>query len=136
MAGIRRIDWKGRSQVTNADKYMRNPLNIDVFGYLCSYERLTMMRKLAIAILFTFCLALTPPAHSQSTVTAATCAQGDVSKVINGPTHVAVDGDTIIIPPGSCTWTSEITVRSGIGISIIGSGTPNSSPSTFGAGTI
>jgi hypothetical protein len=136
MAGIRPIDWKGRSQVTNADKYMRNPLNIDLFGYLCSYERLTMMRKLAIAILFTFCLVLTPAAHSQGTVTAATCAQSDVSKVINGPTHVAVDGDTIIIPAGSCTWTSVISVRSGIGISIIGSGTPNASPNTFGAGTI
>jgi hypothetical protein len=122
--------------VTNVNKCMRNPLNIDPLRYLCSFERLTMMRKLAIAILFSFCLALTPPAHSQSTVTAVSCSQSDVNKVINGPTHVAVDGDTIIIPAGSCTWTTGVTVRAGIGISIIGSGTPNSSPSTFGAGTV
>lgn len=32
------------------------------------------------------------------TYTAASCAQSDVNAVINGPTHTAVNGDTIVIP--------------------------------------
>lgn len=119
--------------MTNVNKYMQNPLNIDLCGYLCSYKRLSMMRKLAIATLFTFCLALTPPAHSQGTFTAASCNRNDVNAVINGPTHTAMNGDTIRIPAGSCTWTSGIAVPHGIGITIVGSGTPNSSASTTGA---
>ncbi len=67
------------------------------------------------------------------TFTAATCNQSDVNAVINGGTHTAVDGDIIQIPAGSCTWTSGISVPSNIGITIIGSGTPNSTPSTIGA---
>ena len=66
-----------------------------------------------------------------NTYTAATCDQVNVNGLINntGGTqqHQAVDGDTIIIPAGSCTWTSSIIVPPNIGISIIGSGTPNAS---------
>jgi hypothetical protein len=70
----------------------------------------------------------------QGTFTAASCKQSDVNAVINGPTHTAVDGDTIIIPAGTCTWTSGITI-SGVGIDITGTGTPNTGGGTFGAGT-
>jgi hypothetical protein len=77
--------------------------------------------------------ALAVPAWAQGNYTAASCNYSDVNAVINGPTHKAVDGDTIQIPSGSCTWTSGITVASGVGITIIGSGTPNSSASTTGA---
>jgi hypothetical protein len=97
--------------------------------------RLSVMRKLSAVILFIFCLTLTPTARSQGTYTAASCSQSDVNKIINGPTHVAVNGDIINIPAGSCVWTAGITVPGGIGISIIGSGTPNTSPGTVGAGT-
>ena len=45
-----------------------------------------------------------------TTYTAASCNQSDVNAVINGPTHTAVAGDTIIIPNGSCTWTSPVAV--------------------------
>lgn len=71
---------------------------------------------------------------SAGTYTAATCSRADVNAVINGPTHTAVDGDTIIIPAGSCTWTSGIAVT-GVGITITGQGTPNTGASTVGAGT-
>lgn len=71
-------------------------------------------------------------AHA-GTYTAASCNQSDVNAVINGPTHTAVDGDTIKIPSGSCNWTTGITVPSNIGISIVGAGTPNSTASTTGA---
>src|SRR5271157_5909147 len=70
---------------------------------------------------------------AQGSYTAATCNRSDVNAVINGPTHTAVNGDIINIPPGSCTWTSGITVPSNIGITIIGDGTTNSSASTTGA---
>jgi hypothetical protein len=70
---------------------------------------------------------------AQSTYTAATCNRNDVSAVINGPTHTAVSGDIIVIPAGACTWTSRLSVTAGI--TITGSGTPNTGPSTFGAGT-
>src|SRR5271156_555340 len=76
-----------------------------------------------------FCTA----AWAQGTYTAASCNYADVNAVINGPTHTAVNGDTINIPAGSCTWTTGVTVPSNIGISIIGNGTPNSGGTTTGA---
>jgi hypothetical protein len=82
--------------------------------------------------LFVF-LAMILVAHGQtsgSTVTAASCKETDVNAVINGPTHIAADGDVIQIPSGSCTWTSKLTVPSGIGITLIGAGTPNGGAST------
>lgn len=68
------------------------------------------------------------------TYTATTCNYSDVNAVINGPRHTAVNGDVIIIPAGTCTWTSGIAF-SGVGITIEGQGTPNTGPSTVGAGT-
>lgn len=64
---------------------------------------------------------------------AATCNQSDVNAVINGPIHTAVDGDTITVPAGSCTWTAGITIPANIGITIQGSGTPTSAPGTMGS---
>lgn len=81
-------------------------------------------------------LFFVPFAKAQGTYTAASCNRSDVSAIINGPIHVAVNGDTILIPAGSCTWTGTITVPSNIGISIIGAGTPNSGPGTTGAGSV
>lgn len=72
--------------------------------------------------------------RAQGTYTAASCNQSDVNAVINGPTHTAVNGDIIIIPTGSCTWTSGVTVPSNIGIQIIGGGssaTPTNSSSNY-----
>jgi hypothetical protein len=95
-----------------------------------------MKRARSLPIL-SLLLLLTPfAAHAQSgaPIKAASCSQADVNAVINGPTHKAVNGDTIQIPPGSCTWTSGITI-SGVGIDITGTGTPNTGGSTVGAGT-
>jgi hypothetical protein len=80
-----------------------------------------------------FC-ALTAPLVAQGTYTAKSCNQSDVNAVINGPTHTAVAGDTINIPSGTCTWTSGLSIS--VGITLTGSGTPNTGPSTFGAGTL
>ncbi|MFZ0882728.1 MAG: hypothetical protein WAN14_04980 [Candidatus Acidiferrales bacterium] len=72
--------------------------------------------------------------HAQGTYHAETCNESDVNAVINGPTHTAVNGDTIVIPNGTCTWTSGITIN-GKGIDITGTGTPNTGGGTAGAGT-
>jgi hypothetical protein len=83
---------------------------------------------------FTLLAALScTPAQAQSTYTAASCNFSDVNAVINGPTHKAVSGDTITIPAGNCTWTNSLSIMAGI--TLTGSGTPNTGPSTFGAGT-
>ena len=66
--------------------------------------------------------------------TAASCNLSDVSAVIKGPLHTAVNGDTIIIPAGTCTWTSNLSIS--VAITLTGSGTANSGPSTFGVGTL
>lgn len=62
-----------------------------------------------------------PTAHAQSTVAAASCNLSDVNAVINGPSHTAVNGDTINIPAGSCQWTGTLTI-SGKGIALVGAG--------------
>lgn len=85
-------------------------------------------------VLFTFLLsALAAPLWAQGTYTAASCNQSDVNAVINGPTHTAVNGDTIIIPAGTCTWTSQLLGPSGVNFSLLGTGTPNSGSGTTGA---
>jgi Calx-beta domain/Right handed beta helix region len=69
----------------------------------------------------------TVPGGAGPTYTAATCNQTDVNAWINGPMHTAVNGDTIQIPAGSCSWNSAgIVVPGGIGITIRGVGTPTS----------
>jgi hypothetical protein len=92
------------------------------------------MKRTSFAFVFVFFfLAFAKTcALAQGTYTAASCNLSDVNAVINGPTHTAGNGDVIIIPAGSCTWTSGISV-SGKGITIKGTGTPNSTPSTTGA---
>src|ERR1700684_2487937 len=84
-------------------------------------------------ILFALLLSALAAPLGAGTYTAATCNRSDVNAVINGPTHTAVNGDKIIIPAGTCTWTSGLSISAGI--TLTGSGTPNTSPSTFGAGT-
>jgi hypothetical protein len=94
-----------------------------------------IMKRLAFAVFS--CVFFVAYANTylqaQGNYTANSCNYSDVNAVINGPTHVAVDGDTINIPQGTCTWASGIVVPSGIGIAIVGDGTPNSSSSTTGA---
>lgn len=74
-------------------------------------------KTLPIALLL---FTLSAAAAAQGSYTAGSCNYSDVNAVINGPTHVAVDGDTINIPAGTCTWSSQLVVK--VGISIIGAG--------------
>ena len=96
-------------------------------------KRIRMSRIVEIVFVTLLLSAVAAPIWAQGTYTAATCNQSDVNAVINGPTHRAVDGDMINIPSGSCTWSTGVTVPSGIGITIRGSGSPNSTSATTGA---
>jgi len=93
--------------------------------------RLRVLASGCVAI-FIFVLFGGSVCRAQGTYTAASCNQSDVNAVINGPTHTAINGDTIIIPAGTCTWTSSITIT--VAIDITGTGTPNSGGGTSGAG--
>jgi len=82
---------------------------------------------------FVFLLSLFFGTEAQAnTITAATCNQSDVNAVINGPTHTAVDGDTVIIPSGSCTWTASVNIT--VAITLQGQ-TTVSCPTDPGAGS-
>src|SRR2546430_3917 len=72
-----------------------------------------------------------PNPGGSTTHTAASCSYADVSDCINGSgantchspgggtgTHKAINGDTIKIPAGTCTYNSELTVS--VLISLLG----------------
>ena len=89
--------------------------------------------KLSVLALF-FCLfgGLIAKANTQ---TAASCNTSDVQAAINS----AAEGDTVIIPPGTCTWTSGVSI-SGKGIIVRGAGSGriiaySSTALTLGTGT-
>lgn len=55
----------------------------------------------------TSCLPLITSQSLASTITAASCARNDVDAAVKKSTN----GDTVLIPPGSCTWTSNLTIE-------------------------
>jgi hypothetical protein len=61
--------------------------------------------------------ALLGTAAQANTVTAASCNKSDVQSAINS----ASESDTVIIPAGTCSWTSGVTI-SGKGITVQGAG--------------
>ena len=52
---------------------------------------------------------MTQSVHA-STITAPTCNQADVQNVINW----AVDGDTVMVPAGSCSWTTKLVINKAV----------------------
>lgn len=76
-----------------------------------------MIRKINW-LLFAFLLNPLLGREAQAnTINAASCNTGNVQTAINS----AAEGDTVIIPPGTCTWTSGVTI-SGKGITVKGAG--------------
>ena len=68
-------------------------------SYLCLVRSLLAMLALSMNFLATTnALA--------ATLGAASCAQPAVQSAINS----AIDGDTVIIPSGNCTWTAPVTI--------------------------
>lgn len=65
-------------------------------------------------------------AHAQ-TIHAATCNSSDVQAALNS---VSVDGSTVIIPAGTCTWTTAVSYNQVFSTTILGAG----NQSTVGGG--
>jgi hypothetical protein len=75
-----------------------------------------LMKKLSIILLFVFAL---PSLAFANTYTAASCFPVDVQYAVNA----ALDGDTIVIPSGSCTWADGgVVIPDNKSIEIIGPG--------------
>jgi hypothetical protein len=69
-----------------------------------------------------FCLCFNFKAYGANTIRANTCSQSDVQTAINSSS----DGDTVIIPAGTCTWSSKVTMNkairltgAGVGVTVI-----------------
>lgn len=67
------------------------------------------------SMLFLLCLAVSSHAAD---ISAASCSRSDVQSAINS----ASDGDRVLVPAGSCTWTSMVSVPNTKGITIQGAG--------------
>lgn len=73
-----------------------------------------MNRAFSMALVLAVCAAGLAEGAS---ITARTCGRDDVAAAINS----ATDGDTIVIPAGRCTWTSQLAI-SGKAVTIAGAG--------------
>jgi hypothetical protein len=84
-------------------------------GDFVSFGESTMKRMMKYVFLGLLLSAL-PQAEAQ-TINAASCSTADVQTAIN----TAKEGQTVNIPPGSCTWTTGVSI-SGKGINVVGAG--------------
>lgn len=73
----------------------------------CLPVALVLSARVAAAATIAVCVCLLPATVSaQATVAAADCSQAAVQAAITG----AVDGDTVVIPAGTCTWTTNLQI--------------------------
>jgi hypothetical protein len=89
------------------------------------------LRYAILGVLAMTCLLGNSPlvAAAGKTITAASCSSANVQSAINS----VVDGDTVIVPAGSCMWTSAVSINNkgitlqgaGIGQTIITNGSSN-----------
>jgi hypothetical protein len=79
------------------------------------------------SLLFVFLLnaLFTAKGHAQ-TINAASCSSTDVQNALNS---VTTDGSTVVIPGGSCTWTTQVTYNQAFSTTIRGAGNPTGSSS-------
>lgn len=75
-----------------------------------------MLKAITIAgMIMAAASALFPPSVSGATITAASCSQSAVQAAVNQ----AQDGDTVIVPNGSCTWNGAVTLSNSKGVSLM-----------------
>jgi hypothetical protein len=70
----------------------------------------TILRTLAVILLFNATWPVEAASESPATVQAVSCSQAHVQTAIDS----ARDGDLVTVPPGSCTWTGLVTVTRGV----------------------
>ncbi|MFX0196082.1 MAG: hypothetical protein ACFFCW_08165 [Candidatus Hodarchaeota archaeon] len=73
--------------------------------------------KLSLIILFFSNFIYVSNANT-ATINASTCSRADVQSAINS----ASNGDTVIVPSGTCTWSSSVSIPSTKGITLKGAG--------------
>ena len=64
-----------------------------------------------------------------ATINAASCSQADVQSAVNA----AADGDTVLVPPGNCTWNGFSLSK---GVHLKGAGVGSTNVTLAGAGTL
>ncbi len=74
-----------------------------------------MTRRVLMVVLAS--ISATASARGAETINAASCSRNDVQNAINS----AQDGDTVAIPSGNCTWTSQVQINNK-GITLRGAG--------------
>lgn len=122
-------------------KVRNKPLTLDGLRGRHNYDTLSFMRDLPVkpspkAVLFTFLLsALAAPSWAQITFTAASCKLADVQAAINAELSTPADGDVIVIPSGTCTWTGSTQVSASFTTSVTIQGAGAISATDGGAGT-
>ncbi len=67
--------------------------------------------------LFLLCFISYLPANA-ATINAASCSSSDVQQAINS----SADGDTVVVPAGTCTWSSQVSIPAAKGITLQGAG--------------
>lgn len=77
------------------------------------------VRKMAFALLNLTLLffVLSPGTVHAATITAASCSQAHVTSALSS----AATGDTVLVPAGTCTWTSRVTIPS-VALTLQGAG--------------
>lgn len=83
-----------------------------------SREREYSMNRLIIFAVLVFGLFLFVSRAGAATIAAPTCAQSDVQTAINS----ASNGDTVVVPGGTCNWASGVTIPNTLGITLNGGG--------------
>lgn len=103
------------------------------------------MKNLLVLILLI--LSTSVVCSAQGIYTAASASEVDVNDCVNGTglntchksgggtaTHTVINGDEIIVPAGTATWTAQLSFTACIYLH--GSGTPNNTPGVKGVGTL
>jgi len=81
-----------------------------------------MHKSTKILVLMAFLCNLTYVAKANAaTINASSCSQAAVQSAINS----ASNGDTVMVPAGSCTWGSTVIIPNTKGVEIIGAGVGN-----------
>lgn len=96
------------------------PLQHHMAALLASARPGGLCQRSLRCVALLFALALSMPGHAAAAmINAANCSSAAVQAAINS----AVDGDVVIIPPGTCSWTSGVTLgEKGIKVQGGGSG--------------
>jgi len=101
-----------------------------LYGHPASARRATARRGRKLSALLAALLFAASGAAQAKTITALTPSFFDVNKAIGS----AVDGDTVIIPAGKATWTTQLALDKGI--TLMGQTTTNSAAGTAVDNTI